>query len=507
MRLDGRGHSYPRHAIHAQPFEADLGELFPAPTGLEEDPWPSAQLQYLGKYLDRLGCKSVLVEDHYVDRDYISDLSIFYARSLRSYPNFCHRLHFFSKPLSDEQWRAVLKDATARGAEEASKQLQDGYLGFAVVRPLPSSPVGRTVLATYPAVAPDGRARDFGGTREYSVSLAGLRLRIRGLAFQQQDRGVSACATTALWCALHRVASAEGLEVPTPAEITEAASRYILAGGRALPSEGLNVHQICEATRSAGLAPVVIQATSLEVDRAQIDAYTASGFPPVLALLLPKTEEGHAVCAVGVRRGPLQPSANPEILHLDRSSGVERVFIHDDRVGPYAACSLESETYKGAVRTAISIKWPGEDVEVERAILHSLIVPVPPKVRLSLGRMRIFGAVIANAIGEGLLPDLNRKVVLGCRYELGRKYQERAFGFGLGDAGLVRLNCDTVLSRYVGLVELSGPAGPLLDILLDATETQAGNSVLAVVRRADLPKPQLRQLEYIATKLAAPFIS
>ena len=38
------------------------------------------------------------------------------------------------------------------------------------------------------------------------------------------------------------------------------------------------VHQICEAIRAAGLAPVLIPSSTPDVDRANILGYTASGF-------------------------------------------------------------------------------------------------------------------------------------------------------------------------------------------------------------------------------------
>jgi len=158
------------------------------------------------------------------------------------------------------------------------------YLGFSVLRPLPESPIGRTVLATFSRDADKGHKREFQTTRNYRVHLAGFELSVDGLAFQQQDQGVSACATTALWSAMHCVASKEGLPVSAPAEITEAASRYFLAAGRALPSEGLNVHQICEATRAADLAPLLIRGLTLKEDIAQLHGYLRSGFAAVLAI-------------------------------------------------------------------------------------------------------------------------------------------------------------------------------------------------------------------------------
>jgi hypothetical protein len=221
MSVEPRGYEYPHQSIRVVPLPAEFDELFTKPIGLTEDVWPTAQINYLGFYLKRLGCKTVLIEDHYIDRDFIDDLALFYSRSLRGYPNHCQRLHFFTEDFDDNQWRAVVTDANHGQQEAAGQFLQRAYLGFSVIRPLPGSLIGRTILQTFPPDSSQGHRRDFGATREYRVHLAGFELVVRGLAFQQQDQGVSACATTALWSAIHKVAPMEGLPLATPAAITQ----------------------------------------------------------------------------------------------------------------------------------------------------------------------------------------------------------------------------------------------------------------------------------------------
>ena len=185
----------------------------------------------MGIYLDSLRCRTIVHERHYIDRHFIDDFSLFYSRSLRDYPNSCQRLHFFSSEFDEEQWSGLVERANGGEREEVERELAREYLGFMVIKPLPGSPIGRTVLRTFERDAPRGGRREFTAIRGYTVSLAGLSLSVRGLAFQQQDQGVSACATTALWSALQRTAPLEHLCSPTPAEITEAASRYMLVGG------------------------------------------------------------------------------------------------------------------------------------------------------------------------------------------------------------------------------------------------------------------------------------
>lgn len=494
-------HDYPEHGIGVVVFSGDLAALYRQPRGLIEEPWPPVQLNYLGNYLAKLDCKTVVSERHYVDRDYIDDVALFYSRSLRSYPNYCHRLHFFSEVFDEKRWREFATSSSNRGSAE--KFLQQSYLGFSVVRPLPGCPVGRTVLRTFPERTQDGLTREFGAVREYVVHLAGFKLSVMGLAFQQQDRGVSACATTALWSSMHRVAHAEGLAVPTPAHITEAASRYVLREGRSLPSDGLTLDQVCEAIRGAGLAPLVIRGLAPEHARAQLLGYTSSGFAPVLAIQARDSSLGHAVCGVGVKRGEITPPDDPKFHYRDAATAVKGIYVHDDRLGPYASVDLYPYTAQGVVKTGLLIRWPGEATPAEDSVLTALIVPVPLKLRLTIARMRSLGIGLADAIGHRIFPEFDRLVTLNCRYRIATAYRAVAPSFGLSDDGLYLLTCELVLSRYVGVIELSAPDGALCDILLDATETEANPSVLACVKRRALTPEGDRKLEALAANLAA----
>ena len=162
-------------------------------------------------------------------------------------------------------------DQAGRGEHSLIQQnLQAWYLGFSVIRPLPESPIGRTVLPAISPRAPSETESSFATIRRHNVHLAGFSLHVDGVPFQSQDQGVSACATTALWSALDCVAATEEITVSSPASITESATRYPLQEGRPFPNEGLTVRQICEAIRTAGFSPLVIHGKSITEDALQI---------------------------------------------------------------------------------------------------------------------------------------------------------------------------------------------------------------------------------------------
>jgi hypothetical protein len=204
------------------------------------------------------------------------------------------------------------------------------------------------------------------------------------------------------------------------------------------------------------------------------------------------TGVGHAVCVAGLKRRALVfTPAGPGLAFVDNSSTVESVYIHDDRLGPYALADLgEIKDSKGQARTTIKIEWvrPGQPSQIEESLLEAIVVPLPMKIRLTAARMRALGIPFAHALKA--LPSLSGSVALNYRYVAGTLYRGAAAGFGLTKDGLYTLACNVVLSRHIGLVEFSTPAGPLLDIVLDATETELNPSVLACVRRAEWPAGQ-----------------
>lgn len=503
---------YPSQDITVVPFPADFATLFPRPPGLIHNNWPPDQIAYLGLYLAKLGCKTIIVESHYIDRDYILDLAAFYARSLRNYPNYCRRLHFLGCEFSAEQW-AILFDPLVPELERNAvyEEAVRNYLGFAVIKPLPGCPIGRTVLRTYSPTTAEGSTRFFGGIRRYDIHLAGYDFGIDGLAFQQQDQGVSACATTALWSSLHKVAHEERILIPTPAQITEAASRYLLAEGRSLPSEGLNIQQICEAIRGSGLQPLVIRAVSPDEDRAQIVAYVNSGFPPVLAIQSLDGGSGHAICAAGLRMGEastlVAPTTHPH--HVRLADSLQAVYVHDDRLGPYAAAKIMPWTQtinnQTKILTSLQIQWP-DKTQGELSILRALVVPVPDKIRMPVSRLLASGAVLAELTGL-FFKEFERRVILNVRYVRGTKYRKDALDFGLTRDGLQRLCCTAVLPRYVGLVEIMAKEGPLYDVLLDTTETRPNPSALLFVRRGAFPSSYEPALQALADQFNAKFIA
>ena len=95
------------------------------------------QVDYLARYLERLGCKSIVVEEKYIDKNFFDDYIHFYGTCYRDYSRICQRFHFFKI--------AIKIESILNLDSKFNKLLQANYLGFSIIKPIPNL-IGRTVI-------------------------------------------------------------------------------------------------------------------------------------------------------------------------------------------------------------------------------------------------------------------------------------------------------------------------------------------------------------------------
>jgi hypothetical protein len=308
------------------------------------------QAQYLRCYLSDLGAKAVVEEPEYFDRDYLDEYSAYYSRVATPTSNRCRRLHFFSRPITKETLKAALE-----GAATARRSLQTGYLGFVVVRPLKHAPLGRSVIKWYPDNLKryEGNPRITPASRDYVVHLAGISLRVKGLAWQQQDGAVALCATTALWSMLHSSAFDDHHAVPTTAEVTRLAYHSARQGLHVFPAtDGLDVRQMTDAIARAKLTPMVMVGdvldTGTSVQAFSREKFAAcavmlrSGFPVLISGRF-ADGGGHVICATGFRDVGARGSPGDVVL---QDAEIETFYAHDDNLGPNVRLSVGAGDYQ-----------------------------------------------------------------------------------------------------------------------------------------------------------------
>lgn len=338
----------------------------------------TSHADYFQGYLNDLGVQQSLVEEEYVDKEYLIDYCNFHARSFKPVHRFTERYHFFTDNFTEE-W---LRNTLATGDKIALEHLQTHYLGFMVVKPVTNRQgkrlVGRSILRPYPdRVDSDRRVLI---TQDHWASLFGIPLKINALPYQTQDAAVGVCASTALWISLFPMARVvDAIPLLALAEITSKASEFPGSRERRFPSHGLTIPQILGFIRSLGLEADILSLDYLSNPPISlipdfIKSYIECGIPIIAGLSLWKKDDTdehvrsglHAVVISGYR--------------CDENRNLTELYVHDDQIGPYSrvlpTVSRDEKDFTN---------WRNEwlDHGYNEVQVEQLIAPVYPKIRLS----------------------------------------------------------------------------------------------------------------------------
>lgn len=464
-------------SIDCAPF-SELLEVIRHACGGGED-WTSPQFEYLKSYLQRgtARARTIIVERPYVDRHFLEEYSAYYVSALRNCGSTTTRVHFFETEFDrDQVGDMVRRAASGDGAvrRQIRGELDAAYIGFTIVRPIPSAAIGRTIVRPYD----DKSARAYipaeGG---HPVHLLGFELHARGLPFQQQEQAVGACATTAIWSAMSRVARADGARAPTPYAVTQAATRHYLED-RAVPAvSGLELAQLTAAVRELGYAPYVLKPTREHAMFAlSLKCYLRSGIPAVLVVHQPDGEY-HAVTASGYRLDDEEePADDIRVVPTGdielRSKGISRLYVHDDRFGPYVrmrlAAPVEAKDDTQLLRVGPS---SGDPAQGAGGKVYYAIFPLYPKLRLTARELILVGAqmlpVVRFLLGEDERTKLNAEMF----FMHGGAYHKQLMSLGLEQPDRIeRFVSEVALPRYVGIVRFQLDDAALVDVVCDTTD-------------------------------------
>lgn len=343
---------------------------------------------YLKTYLssDEIAAKTIVIEDDYISKDYLHDYASYYAYCFEEYPKFCKRVHFFDSEFTDQDFKNIILGA------EHNPEFWKHYLGFIVVKPIPVTVIGYTILKIYPN-SQDFDSRNFWGVRDYAVHLYGNEVKIKSLAFQEQDSVLAACATTAIWSMLNKAAADFHTILKSPNQITKDADNVSTDGSRLFPNRGLNITQICQAIFSSGLVSevkqpdypvvndqgvVIAKYVSHQYLKKILNAYSPIGIPIILVIRVPTggIHGLHAITVSGFKQNaPVLTEPKEEISWL--SDNIEKFYAHDDQWGPFARITFCEDN------AGILTEWSLLDEHQQPTYVTHAIVPVYPKIRIS----------------------------------------------------------------------------------------------------------------------------
>ena len=434
-----------------------------------------SHLAYLEGYLRDVGAKTILSERPYTDRDYLEDYAAYYARCHEQYGRRCARLHFFSSSFD-----AALIDRAIANDNKAIKVLQSSYLGFIVVKPLPSTVIGRTCLVTYSREV-SGRA--YPTTRPYKVHIFGIELEVDSLPFQEQDRDVAACATSALWSVFNATGHLFQHSIPSPAEITNAAAESGRVLSRAFPAgSGLTAEQIADAIRSVGLEPGYINAGKVDLLLISACAYLKAGIPSILLGALVETKPGyepktlglHAIALAGFRIPSGIPVAYDSTFF--RATSTTGLYAHDDQIGPFARLSVDR-----AREPAVFVWKLRDDMHFQP---QTLLLPLYHKIRVPIdsviSAIAALNEWIEAARTQGLV-GLGKPVLWDIELTSNADFKAAVHKDSVIPEKFRLLALMDDLPRYMWRVRATSDKRRLFDILFDATDLLQGGHVTGVL--------------------------
>ena len=120
--------------------------------------------------------------------------------------------------------------------------------------------------------------------KPYDVNLFGIKLTIDSIAFQEQDKVVAACATTAIWTALHSSPGRSVKDIKSCSEITTAALNFVDGSSNGFPNKELTNKQIQRTLDIEGLRyhNNSLEESTPESFRESLVAHINSNLPVIL---------------------------------------------------------------------------------------------------------------------------------------------------------------------------------------------------------------------------------
>lgn len=434
--------------------------------------------RYLSQYLGEKGlnAKQIVVEEGYISRDFLHDYTSYYALCFENYDKFCKRVHFFSSEFTESE----IKDALLI-TNKKSNEIWESYLGFLVVKPIPVTIIGFSILKTYSNSVDFGR-RNFWGTREYKVHFYGKELTVQSLAFQEQDSVVSACATTAIWAMLNKAALDHYTILKSPTEITNDADELSSDGSRLFPNNGLNILQISKAIFKSGMVSEIKQADvqfknekgevvcnvlSKEYLKKSINAYSSIGIPIILIINVPNGSNYglHAITVSGYKKkAPVHIAPTKDVNYL--SNNIDKIYAHDDQWGPFSRISFNDNH-------SLNIPWSEFHPKKAPTFATNIVVPLFPKIRIAFEDIEVItlglDTILTLFFGKALKAD----IVWDIKLNFSENFKQGIKKSGLESSLKERLLMNS-LPKYLWVVSCYVAKNKIFDFTFDATDVKNG---------------------------------
>lgn len=345
---------------------------------LDEEFGPNAIAENLKEHIAP-AVKSILIERHYVDKDYRSTFYNFYSKKGRCYRDDCIRLHFFDRQVEFDTNQIELKCS--------DNQLEHHYFGYIVLRPTIVATLGRSILS--PKIRVDARGQVIQSC--HRVHLLGHTLSVWGFPSMGQPTDIAVCAHVSCWAILRHYSE----RFPQHRElllhdITKLAAPFNPGG--LIPSLGLDIYEAERIFQAAGCFPVIVVKQDKQDSQfyAQLLAYLESGFPLFVSI----ESISHAIVIAGYewRSTTNFPAHDSHVW-----SQIDTLLAVDDNLLPYRCINSS--------RKNSSDSYTAEDFD-------AFIVALPEKIYYPANAVESFSEQALNSVHRSILEPSNEEVYL-----------------------------------------------------------------------------------------------
>lgn len=490
------------------------------------------QVDYLCKYLDEkehVNAKTILVENEYVDRYYLEDYSRYYSRCFNHVPKKCARIHFFSNEFNELAFTKALES----NDQATISLLQQSYLGFVVIRPIPDTFIGRLCLKPYKSLIKTTHQKSSSEykliTTKQKAHLFGLELFVDTTPFIEQDTVVSECATSVIWTILSSgLGSASADYLPSLSTVTEIASSGNADGSKTFPNGGLTYQQVCVALKYYDLEPNVLPYSSLDDLKELIYAYVSSDIPIIVGGEILAELSPHSEAASHISKGRhfvsiLGYHCDSNVDNGFLPHNIDKVYIHDDRIGPFVRLNLkESKTarvlsHKDEVNHLLELSLYGKSPQLIKPEI--IIIGLYHKIRLpyetiknffvsfcshldNLGKVRIpqlRSAHNTSSAGareklelskhfkkleetiEALLNESNWEITLSNNVSIKKALSSNSNFYTFNGSNEKSYFLIKSLPKYIWRIRFNKLGTEIVDILLDATSVPQSDTIIGVI--------------------------
>lgn len=412
----------------------------------------------------------VVIETDYVDKVYRDSFYHYFVTKLNPPKRECIKISFFDREIRTNSFFKL----------EQVDRLRGSYLGFMVIRPLPDSPVGRSVIS--PRALKEERMGIRVRKAEIDSTVMGLKMSVCGFPHSSQDGETMSCAETTLWALLEYF----GNQYPEYKPVLLSHILKVLENQshvRQTPSRGLYSRDISYALKSLGFGVVSYSRESYDGGaefKRLFSTYVESGIPIIALIDGAKSKFRHAALCIGrvditgdmvLNMQPLydfsQDIAGKRENVIRWNDHIADFVLMDDNAAPYKRVSFEHPTrhYK--------------DGDYSDGEINHFIVPLYSKVYLTA----------ENAMKQMELWAANKKLeiekdsVLRTFLTSGRSYKDYVMLNPTIDSSLRGFILQKAMPKFVWVTEISSKADLSLDeprihgaIVLDATEVRDLNS-------------------------------